>query len=103
MLWLRLRDEVLNKSSYSITIRIFSTIVLIVIVHVLPVHARLVHPTVKQTDGSYVRPGAEKYKIFRSDMITHVDLSTIGVVNQEANDTLYSILQVCAELEVGVV
>ena len=69
----------------------------------LPVHARLVHLTVGQTNGSDVRPGAGKYQIFRSDAIAHVDLSTIGVVNPEANDSVSSILQVCTELEVGVV
>ena len=60
--------------------------------------------TARKADGSCVVVGAEKFRVFTSDMISCVDLSAIGQLSPEFNDDGDSILQLCASLEpIGVV
>ena len=49
--------------------------------------------TACKPDGSYVFPGADKYRLFTSDKITNVDLSAVGQFSPEFNDDGASILQ----------
>ena len=67
----------------------------------LAVASRFEQLTAKNLDESYVNAGADKYRIFTSDTITSVDLSAVGDVRPEFNNDEYSILNLCASLEVG--
>ena len=59
--------------------------------------------TALKPDGSFVFPGAEKFRLFTSDKITSIDLSAIGHLSPVFNDDNASILNLCASLEVGAV
>jgi hypothetical protein len=73
------------------------------LVYALAVASKFEQLTARNHDGSLVLPGGDKYRIFTSDKITSVDLSSVGHFSPEFSDDGVSILNICAGLEVGAV